>query len=127
MQPAQFQMVMVVAIVVTFIACIGIHRELLFQVMIHQRAKMMPIVSFSGGGFQAGDHTRLGIQTDMGFVAKKVFGLFDFFAVLSFDLAFVLGSPAGIWIMRPFAFLFPLFVFGGIHIGDAVHTVDNLD
>ena len=63
----------------------------------------------------------------MGFVAKKVFGLFDLLANFRLDLSFMLGPPTGNRIMRAFAFLFALLVFGGIHVGYAVHTVDDLD
>ena len=44
----------------------------------------------------------------MGFVAVEIFCLLDFFAFLGFDLALVLGSPAGVWIMRAFVFPFAL-------------------
>ena len=87
----------------------------------------MPVINLSRSGLQAGDHACLRIQAHMGFVAKKIFGLFDFLAFLGFHLAFVLDPPPRIGIMWAFAFLFAFLVFGGIHIGDAVDTVDYLD
>ena len=70
---------------------------------------MMPIVGFSGCDFQTRDHACSSNQANKGFVAKEIFGLLDFLAFLGFDLALVLGSPAGVWIMRAFFFPFVLY------------------
>jgi len=88
----------------------------------------MAIVGFSRGNFQAGDDPALRIQADMGFEPVEVFGLFDFLARFCFDFAFVLDTPAGIPISRLFAFFFlSLFIFGGVHVGHTMNTIDDLD
>jgi len=81
------------------------------QVMVHQGTKMMTIPLLSGGDLQTGDQPRFGIQIDMRFVAKEIFGLFHFLSCCGLHLPFVLNPPAGIRIMRPLAFFHPLVVF----------------
>ncbi len=50
-----------------------------------------------------------------------------FLAVLRLDFAFMLDTPFGIWIMWLFTMLLLDLVFSGIHVGNTVDTVHNLD
>jgi len=126
-QAVQFQVILIVAIIIAFIASIGFDWQLLSQVLIHQWTEVISIICFPGTGFQTGDQTVFRIHADMSFVPEKVFCLFFFLAVLRLDFAFMLDTPAGIRIMRIFTMLLPYLVFSGIHIGNTVDTVHNRD
>ena len=89
---------------------------------------MMSITGLPGGYLQAADQTAPGIHADMCFIAVKVFGLLFFLPFFVFDFPFMLYSPLGIRVMRPFAFLFlPFLIFVRVYIRNAVHTVYDLD
>jgi hypothetical protein len=63
----------------------------------------------------------------MRFISEKVFGLFDFLPFFVFDFALMLDPPFGIWVMRPFAFLFlPFLVFARVYICYAVEKLSMI-
>src|SRR4030066_1400490 len=63
----------------------------------------------------------------MGFVAEEVFGLFDFLTFFVLDLAFVVDTPPGIWVMRPFAFVLPFLIFGSVHVRHTMNAIHDLN
>jgi polyferredoxin len=118
---------MIVAIIIALIASIGIDWQLLSQVMIYQWTEVTSIIRFPGTGFQAGDQSGFRIHADLSYVPEKIISLFFFLTVLHLVFALMLGTPAGIWIMRFFTTLLPCPVFCGIHVGNTVDTIHYLD
>lgn len=66
---------------------------------------MTTVPGLSRSDFQTGDEPGFGIQADMRFVTKEIFGLFDLLTRFCFDLAFVLGPQWASSSWEPF----PLF------------------
>lgn len=87
----------------------------------------MPSIGIAWRDIQTGDEVVFCIPAHVSFIPHKVLHLMDVFAVLIFELMAAFDPPARIGVTGALPVIFVLFVFGCVHIRNAMHTFDHLD